>query len=164
MFWNFREPFFTFYFGYFLMGWLIAHHIRWLQPLFEGAARLVWPVLLVGAAVYVTAKAQAILNDGGFGRRSHLYRIPYTLCATGLITTFTRTRYVPAVIQFLSEASLTIYLYHFLFQVALLPHTLTWSPVPRVLAILLVGLLGSSAIAIAGRRILGGRSRILLGY
>ena len=164
LFWSVRGLFFTFFLGYFLTGWLVAHHIDSLRTLFIPVKKFIGPPLLVGAALYVTLKSQAILADTAPGRAFSFYKIGYTLSVTGLIVLFTHTLRVPRLVRFLSEASLTIYLYHRLFQFELLPFTSDWSTLARVLSMLLVGLLGASLVAGVGKRVLGHRSRALFGY
>lgn len=164
MFWSVRGLFFTFFLGYFVTGWLIAHHLDSLRALFIPIKAFILPPLLMGAAFYVSLRSQAIWADSAPGRTFSFYNIVYTLSVTGLIVLFTHTLRVPRLVRFLSEASLTIYLYHRLFQFELLPFTSEWSTLARVLSMLLIGLLGASLVAGLGKRVLGRRSRTLFGY
>ena len=164
VFWSVRGLFFTFFLGYFLTGWLIAQHLDSLRAFFLKIENWIWPLLLAGAGVYVTLKSQAIWADSSPGRHFSFYKIGYTLSIIGLITIFTHRLRVPGLIRFLSEASLTIYLYHRLFQFELLPFASQWDPVARILAMLLIGLVGASLVAGLGRGLLRRHSRSLLGY
>jgi len=164
LFWSVRGLFFTFFLGYFLTGWLIAQHLDSFRALVIPAKKVIGPLLLMAAALYVSFKAQAIWADSASGRAFSFYKIGYTLSVTGLIVLCTHTLRIPRLVRFFSEASLTIYLYHRLFQFELLPFTSEWSIPARVLSMLLVGLLGASLVAGVGRMILGRRSRTLLGY
>ena len=163
-FWTVRDLFFTFFLGYFLTGWLMARHLDSFRSLFVSIENWIWPPILAGASVYVTFKVQAMWADSSAGRAFSFYRIGYTLGVAGLIVIFTHRLRVPRVVRFLSEASLTLYLYHRLFQFEFLPFTFDWSPLARIVAMLVVGLLGASLIAVLGRKLLGRHSRLLLGY
>ena len=153
-----------FFLGYFLTGWLFAHHLDSFRNFFLSIKNWIWLPLLAAAAGYVTFNALAMWADSSPGRHFAFYRIGYTLSITGLIVIFTHRLRVPGLVRFLSEASLTIYLYHLLFQSEFLKFTFEWSPIPRVLAMLIVGLVGASLVAGLGRFLLRRHSRLLLGY
>ena len=72
MFWGLRDPFFNFYLGYFLIGWVTARHLYQVQSLFERAARFLWVPLLAGAVTYVGAHVQAMSNHDLLGPRSRI--------------------------------------------------------------------------------------------
>jgi peptidoglycan/LPS O-acetylase OafA/YrhL len=68
------------------------------------------------------------------------------------------------VVRFLGDASLSIYLYHRIFQLLARPLTDGWTDPLRILGQVAVGLGGASLLVFAGRRLLGAqRSRRLLG-
>ena len=72
-------------------------------------------------------------------------------------------RPAPAAVRFLSDTTLTIYLYHWFAYLAVMPRL---GPMPLGLRMVLlagVGLAFGSSIAVAGQRLLAGRSRLLLG-
>jgi peptidoglycan/LPS O-acetylase OafA/YrhL len=82
-----------------------------------------------------------------------------------LVAGLARGRNPAAPIRFLSEATLTLYLYHRIFQLLVDPLVAAWNPGARIAVNVMVGLLGASALALLGRRLLGPRrSRLLLGF
>lgn len=162
-FWGIRDPFFNYFLGYFLIGWIVAQNFEKSQDWFESSANVMFAVCLLGIIAYVGAYAMAIVNHSSFGPRTALYTIPYTICVVGLIRLLTRSRTAPSAVIFLSEASLTIYLYHFIFQSTLLPYVYSWHAVIRVPALVLAGILGSTALVWIGRGALRQRSRTILG-
>ena len=71
----------------------------------------------------------------------------------------------PAWLRFVASATYTIYLYHYLFiypvrQVAMAHY---WHPAARILCVAAVAMAGGCAVAWLGRKLLGWRSRLILG-
>ena len=163
-FWGIRDPLYNFAIGYFGIGWIAARHARNLQPIFERARWFIVPILLLIAAADVGAQGSAFWNNQNpFSPMTTVHRIAYTLSCVGLIVAFTYHRNVPAAIRFLSEASFTIYLYHIFFIRSFLPYAADWNPVVRVLTLVVASLAASSCLTIAGRKVFGRYSRLVLG-
>jgi peptidoglycan/LPS O-acetylase OafA/YrhL len=91
-------------------------------------------------------------------------RVVYTFGVIGTLTIATRGRPAGPVVRFLGDASLSIYLYHRIFQLLARPVTDGWHDPVRIAGQVAVGLGGASLLVLAGRRLLGAqRSRRLLG-
>jgi hypothetical protein len=93
-----------------------------------------------------------------------LARAGYLLGVIALIATIVPRGVAPGAVRFLSEATLSIYLYHQLIYPALLPPLRT--ALPSGLAAVVMagcGLALGVAVAWTGRRVLGRRSHVLLG-
>jgi peptidoglycan/LPS O-acetylase OafA/YrhL len=87
----------------------------------------------------------------------------YTLAVGGGVVLWTRCWRAPGWVRFLSETSLGLYLYHQMFQVGLQPLVGGWPAPLRIATVALGGLLAAAALCLAGRRLLGGRARLVLG-
>jgi peptidoglycan/LPS O-acetylase OafA/YrhL len=87
----------------------------------------------------------------------------YTLAVVACVVLATRGWTAPGWVRFLSETSLGLYLYHQMFQVGLQPLVAGWTAPLRIAAVALGGLSAAAALCLAGRRLLGGRARLLLG-
>lgn len=156
LFWYSRNPF-NFAFPLFLTGWAAAAY----RSRLRSAGRRLRPLLWAAATAVV---AGWLLFYGEWPHFTFGYdRILYTLAVAVLVALATAGRRVPPAVLFLSQASYTIYLYHHVFQLALLPAVSGWSPVARTLALVAAGLAGSAALAWLGQRLLGPRSRLVLG-
>ena len=66
-------------------------------------------------------------------------------------------------IFFVSKSTYTIYLYHFLFIYPALQITLQWPPLARILAVFGLAFAGGCLVSAIGSRLMGPRSRWLLG-
>lgn len=158
-FWSMRNPLDDFFLGFFLSGWLAA--LVW--PRIEALYRR-HPRGLTGASAAGVVYAWAV-NAHWLPVDDFLVtRILYTFAAIGSITLLTWRRVPGPVVRFLSEATLSLYLYHHIFQRLTEPATWEWHPVARIAAQVAAGLAGACAVALAGRRLLGPqRARLLLG-
>jgi hypothetical protein len=79
------------------------------------------------------------------------------------VAALTCNRPAPGVIRWISGATLTLFLYHNLFQVMLRPHVLSLPPAGRILLSAAVGFIGAATVALAGRRLFRGWSRVIIG-
>ncbi len=154
LFWLMRSPY---WYAMFLTGWTAALHLPVLQRFMGERRHLAALLCLAGVASYAALVITQLWNTGGIGR------MIYTLCVVGALALATRSLHIPAAIRFLSEASLALYLYHHLFQLALYRHVIEWPPVNRIFLMAFAGLAGATAICLLGRRLLGRRARSLLG-
>jgi fucose 4-O-acetylase-like acetyltransferase len=141
----------------FLAGWLAHAHLPALGGFARRHAALAVGASLVAMALYVGL--QESLPGGGTRR---LARFAYTCAVIAVIAIAWAGRAVPRPVRALSDATLTIYLYHILVYEGLhyLGGAAPWLRVP-VLACL--GLAGGLAVAYAGRALLGRGSRVLIG-
>ncbi len=164
-YWLARDPFYQFWFGYFIAGWLVAYKSRSLV-LPHWVSKML-PLLFLGAAApYLYLWTQMIIEH------EMLQPLPmrillksfYVFGVVGLISVATTSLRVPGVVRFLSEASFTLYLYHHAFQAVARPHLLDVAPMLRVVLLTTIGIAGASIVALVGRRTLGTRSRLLLGW
>jgi fucose 4-O-acetylase-like acetyltransferase len=157
LFWGPRDPLRTFAFGYFLVGWLAALWLPRLTDLYERHRAMAGLLCIAGIGVWIAS----LLVEPPVRRPA---RPVYTFAVMGLVMPFTAGWRVSRPVQLLSEASLTIYLYHHLFQLIALRHTLELPAALRVLTLTALGLAGGAAVALLGRRLLGSHwSRRLLG-
>jgi len=144
--------------AFFLAGWtaraFAPELARW-RPRLEPA---LWSACVFGMGFYWLQRADWI-DWPTFG----LERAIYSLSVVGFVWLWVAGRPAPGAVRFLSRASFSIYLYHAFFVRPLRAPTLDWPVLPRVLLLVAVGLLGSCALVWAGRRLLGARSRLLLG-
>lgn len=163
-FWRARSLFLTFFLGYFTIGWLVAAHLDDFKAFFLPRKRMLLAPLALGALLYASLKARTFWMDLAPPRSFSFYKIGYSLSITSLIVLTTHRLGVPRFVRFLSEASLTIYLYHRILQLELLSLTQEWDILPRILFLLLSGLLGASVIALVGKKVFPRRSRLWLGY
>ena len=163
-FWRARDLLVTFFLGYFTIGWLVAEYFDGLKAALLPRRHLLLAPLAAGVVLYASLKARAFWLEVNPTRPFSFYKIGYSLGVTSLIILTTYRLGVPRFVRFLSEASLTIYLYHRIIQLELLPMSREWDILPRFVFLLLAGLLGSSLIAGLGRTIAAKRSRLLLGY
>ena len=145
--------------AYFLIGWLAASR----RAAFARFARDHARALLVGSLVGVGGFLAADPWTETFMPAPSAARVVYTLCVIGLLARLPAGVASLRPVRFLSEATLGIYLYHAFFQMAAKPRIEAWPPLALALALAALGLLGASAVCLAGRRLLGLRARLLLG-
>jgi peptidoglycan/LPS O-acetylase OafA/YrhL len=158
------EPFFWFvrnpihFVGYFLCGWLAA---AWRDEASRLAARhraWLWAAALAGIGAWAAIQwwppplwARGFLRGG------------YTLSVVWVVVELTRGRGVPALVRFLSDSTLTLYLYHHMIELALGPSAEGLPDPVRTALLVLAGLGGASVLVWLGRALLGRRSRWVLG-
>jgi fucose 4-O-acetylase-like acetyltransferase len=150
-FWAMRNP--LHFAGYFLCGWLAA---AWRAPLarFAGERRpLVW-----GAAALATAAWVALLAGALPVRLRPLLLAGYVLAVVACVATLARARPAPPLVRWLSDATLTLYLYHHMIELSLLPHFLPLPAPLRTPLLASAGLAGSAALLFAARALLGRRA------
>jgi fucose 4-O-acetylase-like acetyltransferase len=156
LFWLMRSPL-NFTYAMFVTGWLVAAHgealSRWV-----GARR---PA--VGAACVAGVLGYLVLGRMAPWLSAGVLRSLYTLAVVACVVLATRGWTAPGWVRFLSETSLGLYLYHQMFQVGLQPLVAGWTAPLRIAAVALGGLSAAAALCLAGRRLLGGRARLLLG-
>lgn len=156
-FWVPRNPF-NYFFAYFVTGWLARAYLPELRRLHERARPALFGLALFGIGLWVVFYEQSAENW-----IKGLLRATYALGVVGLISLLTWRAPLPRFVRFVSESTLTIYMYHRLFQLPLVPYTKEWDPLVRIVVVFAVGLAGSTLVCLLGRRLLGRRSKILLG-
>ncbi len=145
--------------AYFLIGWLAASHRQALARFAREHRRALLGVSLAGVTLFLAADPWSET----FLPVPSAARVVYTLCAIGVLARVPASVANSPVVQFLSQATLGIYLYHAFFQMAAKPALATWSPLAQALALATLGLVGASLLCLIGRRWLGPRARLLLG-
>ena len=157
MYWFMRDPLHLG--GYFLCGWLAA---AWRAPL-AGLERRWRALVAIVATLCVAAWLAAVLEALPATLRPFL-RAGYTLSVVWLVVVLVPIRPVPRIVRFLSDSTLTLYLYHMMIEVRLLPYAMPLPSWLRTPLLALAGLGGASALLLAGRALLGRtRARWLLG-
>ena len=158
-FWVARDPLSSFYFGYFVLGWIVADHQTRLRRLF---ADYRWPVVAAGALL--VAPNVAAWSGRALPLTSNEIRLLYTVGVLTWIVVFMRERSLPRVLRRLSEQTLVIYLLHNVLMQMALPYTMTLHAGLRFAVLASVGLVGSLAIAELARGIFGNaRARRFIG-
>lgn len=158
-FWSIRDVLTQFSLGFFLLGVLGARLLPRLRRLHARAAPLCLAVALLAIAGFAWFAAGQKL-----AMWAPLARAGYLLGVVGLIATMVPRGVAPGPVRFLSEATLTIYLYHHMLYPALLPPLRAALPPGIAVAVTAAcGLALGGAVAWAGRRILGRHSRVLIG-
>jgi peptidoglycan/LPS O-acetylase OafA/YrhL len=158
LFWQIRDPVLQFHLGHFVLGLIAARYRRQLARGVAGhtsALAIAAGIGLVGYAWLVAAHPAVASHPAA--------RTTYTLMVIACLAALTPRRPAPAAVRFLSDTTLTIYLYHWFAYLAVMPRL---GPMPLGLRMVLlagVGLAFGSSIAVAGQRLLAGRSRLLLG-
>lgn len=153
--WAVRDP--RHFAGYFLCGWIAA---AWLPELERAGARLRGAIAVLacaGVALWLAVILGVDLLDRAIARAV------YTLGVVALVVLATRARAVPRLVRFMSEATLTLYLYHAMFEVTLLPHVMGLAPLVRIPLVALAGMALASALLLLSRRLVGAHTRWLLG-
>ncbi len=157
LFWLVRNPL-NYSYTMFIGGWVAAAHLPQLQRAIEGHRRLLGVLCLIGIAIWTASHVWTeLLISGG------ILRFMYTLSVVLGLILLTRNARELRWIRFLSDSTLGLYLYHHLFQILAAPYVTTWHPLARIFTLVLIGLLGASAVCLLGRRLLGSRARTLLG-
>jgi len=157
LFWLMRNPL-NYSFFMFVTGWWCASHLPALRRMLE--ERRGW--LLLACLLAATLDAYLSLVSHTWVPAG-IVRVAYTLAVVVVLSLASRGREVGRVLRFLSENTLSIYLYHHMFQLALSPWLECAPGGLRIPALLAAGLAGSSALCLLGRRLLGRRARLLLG-
>ena len=145
---------------YFLIGWVAASFRARLSAQSERFEAYLLAAGLTGIVCWIAAAPtyETLIPFVGVARAL------YSLAVVGVLAITTRRWRVPAVILFLSEASLGIYLYHVLFEASLAPRVAAWSPLLRISTCVVVDLAGGAAVCLLARRLLGARlARTLVG-
>jgi len=157
LFWRTRNPLYYFL-AFFLTGWVAAAFLPTLEEIRRRAEPLLWAAAIGGVAVWFAVRGFHVAIPT-LGAERAIY-----CCSVVLIgVLLTSGRRVPRVVRFLSEASFTIYLYHVFFIAPLRPYMGGWNPLLRAPLLVALAVLGSAVIVLVGRRILGTRSRLLIG-
>lgn len=158
LYWQVRDPFLQFHFGNFVLGVLAA---RYRGTLVRGLSRHARWVAAIAAVLLAAAVAVAAAEPV---RLMHpLARTSYAIVVSALLAGLASGRPAPGPVRFLSETTLTVYLYHFFAYARLKAIAKPW-PLPlRMLALAAGGIALGSLVAHAGRRLLGRRSRLVLG-
>jgi membrane-bound acyltransferase YfiQ involved in biofilm formation len=159
LFWVRRDPLAMFYFGYFIIGWLAALWLPRLTAFCDRHRVVAWLLCAAGVGIWVLAQVGYSVSAG-----IRFSRPVYTLSVIGILVFLTRRRQAPSAVRFLSDATLAIYLWHHVFQIAARDYLLAWHSAARILAMVAVGLGGSVTICLLSRGLLGPRwSRRLIG-
>jgi fucose 4-O-acetylase-like acetyltransferase len=157
MYWYMRDPLHLG--GYFLCGWVASARRA---PLAEFARR--WRPWIATAAALCIAAWLASLLEVLPGNLRPFLRAGYTLSVVWLVVVLVPSRPVPAVVRFLSDSTLTLYLYHMMIETRLLPYAMPLPAWLRTPLLALAGLGGSAALLLAARALLGRRpTRWILG-
>jgi peptidoglycan/LPS O-acetylase OafA/YrhL len=159
VFWAMRDPLEGFALGYFAAGWLAACRVGWLAQLATRHAALCVGLCAVGVTLGWASFAGFVpLSIGAFDR------VLYTFSVAGLVALATRARPAGPVLRFLGDASLALYLFHYMFQILARPLTDSWPALPRIAGQVAAGLGGAALVVWSGRRCLGAeRARRWLG-
>jgi peptidoglycan/LPS O-acetylase OafA/YrhL len=140
----------------FLAGWLAHAHLPALAAYARRHAALALGASLCVIVLYIG------LHESLAGGPRRLARFAYTCAVIAAIALAWAGRAVPRPVRALSDATLTIYLYHILVYQGI--HYLGgWPPALRVPALAALGLAGGLAVASAGRALFAGRSRLVTG-
>jgi peptidoglycan/LPS O-acetylase OafA/YrhL len=156
LYWLFRSPFM--WWGYFLLGWLAAHHA---EAITAGSARRLRRV--GGAAALVFGAIAAVCLVPGSWRG--LVWEPIVVANYAFVVgafLLGRGRAPSVLVRWLSDASYPIYLYHFFFTSAVRDGLAHWGAFAGPAAFV-AGLVGSVGVVVGGRRLLGPWARTLLG-
>jgi peptidoglycan/LPS O-acetylase OafA/YrhL len=158
--WGARDPFAQFHLGHFLIGVIAA---RWLGDLSRWRARAPCFVGALGVAAMVPFIWVA--SGLPWAAFRPLLHTPYMLGVVTLIASLTPERPAPVAIRFLSDATLAIYLYHFMLHPLLLNWATTvMSPISRIAFMSTASLAASALFVLIVRRCVGpSRSRVLIG-
>ncbi len=159
-FWQIRNP--LLWWGYFAAGWVVREHhaaiVAWIAPRSRA--------FVATSGAIVAALAIASGADGPqIAVRSAAWLNVYAILATLFAATCNRS-HSPAPVRYLSDATYAIYLLHLFFVYSVARH-LHMEPGRADLVVMGTlsgaGLLGSLAVVAVTRRLLGPRSRDLIG-
>jgi len=155
-FWTIRNP--LRFYGYFLAGHAAWRHRTVLAQLRDRWAAPALGICLLGIAGYVLAGPRSLAWPS-----AAILRATYSTSVVGVLALALERRQPPQIVRFLSRASYGVFLYHFFFVYVLLAPTATWPPALRIATRVVAGLVGASAVCVGARRLLGERSRLLVG-
>jgi fucose 4-O-acetylase-like acetyltransferase len=155
-FWFFRDP--RWFYPYFLMGWVGRLNWAGVTRLYARHRRLILCIATIVVAMHAFTWTRVRGTNAAL-----IARGAYVLAFVVGVITATDGRRPSVVIRFASEASYTLYLYHFLFMLPLLPITEEMPAALRTVILVGSGLFGAAAIAAGGRALLGSRSRFVFG-
>jgi fucose 4-O-acetylase-like acetyltransferase len=144
---------------YFTIGWLVSIHRA---PLLRLLERFQPAVLALSLAILALWLAATPYHET-FHRAPSAARVVYSLSTVAGLVAATRRAPVPAAIQFLSDASLGIFLYHIMLVLRLQDHVLGWPPLVRLPVCLAASLACGVYVCVLARRILGTRARTWFG-
>jgi fucose 4-O-acetylase-like acetyltransferase len=155
-FWLMRSPF-NYTYATFVTGWVVAEHLPAVTAWARGRRAAVAAAGLAGVALYaLVAGVLPQMTVGGL-------RMLYTASVVTVVALATAGRPAPALVRFLSNASLGLYLYHHLAQRWFAPAVAAWPPALRITATALGGLAAAALVCRLGARVLGQRARLWLG-
>jgi peptidoglycan/LPS O-acetylase OafA/YrhL len=158
-FWQIRDVFLQFHLGHFLLGVLAARGMPALRGFQARWPGLILTVSAVGVAWFVWLAA----TESPWAWQP-LVHTAYLLGLVGVIASLAPAGPALAPVRFLSEATLTIYLYHLMVYPLVMPQArLLLDPPLRFVLMSALGLAFGTLVVVAGRRGLGRRSRLLLG-
>lgn len=158
-YWAVRDPFGKFHLGHFILGTIAA---RRLADLARWHVRS--PVLVRAAALSAVAPFVWMASRLSWSAYQPLLHTPYMLGVVAMVASLTAARTVPPPIRFLSDATLAIYLYHWMLHPVLMTWGFAMSPALRLLFVSATSLAASVLFVMIVRRLLGeDRSRIVIG-
>jgi surface polysaccharide O-acyltransferase-like enzyme len=150
LFWLMREPLQLYAFGFFLTGWLAALWRRELSAWVQGHPL----AAIVGSSLLATLGLLFVSGAMPFSL-GYFDRAVYTFGVISSCALLLSARPANRAERFLSDATLGIYLSHFLFILWLRPWVADWSEAPRVVALAAAGLVGGIGVCWLARRALG---------
>jgi peptidoglycan/LPS O-acetylase OafA/YrhL len=165
-FWRLRDPLYPAV--YFVGGWFVHMHLPQLKRFYTRYELPLCLAALVGMVFYFEGPMRGGSWQFYLGNRM-IYTASVLLlviAASGrLNAVLSRSGATPAWVVFVANATYTIYLYHYLFiyPVRQIAMTQSWHPVARILCVAAAAMAGGCAIAWLGRKLLGRRSRLILG-
>jgi fucose 4-O-acetylase-like acetyltransferase len=150
LFWLMREPLQLYAFGFFLTGWLAA---LWRPELSAWVQR--HPLAAtVGSSLLATVGLLFVSGAMPFSL-GYFDRAVYTFGVVSSFALLSSARPAARAERFLSDATLGIYLSHFLFILWLRPWVADWPEGLRVTALVSAGLAGGIGVCWLARRALG---------
>ncbi|MBW2272360.1 MAG: acyltransferase [Deltaproteobacteria bacterium] len=165
-FWRLRDPLYPYVF--FVGGWLVHMHLPRLKRFYLRFELPLCLAAIVGVVFYFEGPLRGGSWQDYLGNRM-IYSASVLLlisAASGRLNALlSAAGATPAPLRFVATATYTIYLYHYLFiypvrQVAMDQH---WHPAARILCVALAAMAGGCAVAWLGRKLLGRRSKLILG-
>jgi len=155
-YWTIRDP--SRWLGYYLLGWILRLHWHSVSRALTSHRKKLFTAGLLLMAGYVTA-----MSDPPGQSLIGVLVATYTLGVMIVLFCLVPGGAAPTCVRYLSENSYTIYLYHFFPIHTLLGYTRGLDPLSRLAIIFVVCLCFGLAVAGVGERVLGSRSRMLLG-
>lgn len=158
-FWQIRDLLLQFHLGHFTLGVLAARHLSaWTAPgpRTPSALLLAGGIVVVGYAWLAYAGSVLVWEP--------LAHTAYLLGWIGIFVALARGP-APAAVRFLSDATLTIYLYHYLVYPFVVPALRSAVGAPAQLALTsALGVAFGALVALTAHRVLGSRSRASFGW